>query len=217
MNEASDEAIIQILVNSSLPEYNRLCRTSKKMNNFCNNSDISERIFEEKSRNELSPDILSVKPRTLKWQKFYRNALMCKNTTELYELHNYIIHSLALNKDLEAIQLIYDIVKRDPVKTQAVFDMSLFNRAVVENLSTLAIWMIKTFHFVPSIDDLYDGNIIKYCIRHNIFTPNELQQFEDNLLNNIEEEEQITDILDFLLNTIYIHLSPHKCYPHLQS
>ncbi len=203
LEDTPDEILIQLLVNAPLSEFNTLCRSSKKFNNLCNNSQISERIFEERSYKIFDLELINLKPKSMKWQKFYRTIIVYKSKGSLEEIYNYIIEILAQNNDLEAIKLIYDVVKRNP--TQQIFTQHLFDAAVSQNLSNLAIWLFETFGFILDPENIVYGDFLKYCVQNNIFGPNILQQIETRLLDLGYQEEQLTEILDFF--------AEHNIYP----
>jgi len=80
MENASDEVIKQILIQSNENQIKLLCSTNKRFSDLYRNQKFMEVIYNIKSQNTILQDIIDLKEPGMSWKELYTRVFDFKNT-----------------------------------------------------------------------------------------------------------------------------------------
>ena len=79
MQDSSDEAIKQILVQADENGIKNLCSTNKRFSSLCGNQNFMEGVYRQKVENTISQDIINLREPSMSWKEFYTRVVNFKN------------------------------------------------------------------------------------------------------------------------------------------
>ena len=205
---------IALMENLPLPQMLTLCETNRFYRDLCNGFH-SNRIFETRSRNEFSNEILELKEPTMSWKEFYIQVHKFNRRELIFYQYgpsstNWFVQ-LFEEKALLELKLLYLKLRKDQ-QTNLLNSLRMDYQAAFYNFPEFLNWLFERHEINPDImlTAIRKGNIdiVKWLVEIAKVQPSAIDASMSLYNNNLAIAEYFSNLTPAILPDLDFNFAP---------